>query len=538
MSGWQKKMKKFGYILLTFYWTGWGMAIASLPARGQSGNQSDITGPNPVEIITNPDPEEPITETRTPPTNTPNNPTTNTQNSSEENSNNDSSTSGVTAVEVDRLAYETQLQQSSTGEAIQLLEEYQALDFCNYLKLEQCGKVPTLEQLVGILNQAWQETGEKSVFIYITSSQKSIDILAIFPTDPNLQKQSFDDREIIDKAIVRSRVPNISNSLIRETVKKLRRDITNIRRTSPSYLSSAQKLYQWIVAPLTEELKEQNIDTLVFSLDTGLRLIPMSALHDGENFLIENYNVAIVPSFGLVDLGYSDIRTMPLLAMGATQFTNQAPLPAVELELEAIAQNSWESKIFVDSEFTVTNFMTENLANPFGIIHLATHGEFKSGDVENSYIQFADRPIDLFELRQIAQSLGWTDGDRPLIELFVLSACQTAVGNESAELGFAGLAIQLGVKSVVASLWRVSDIGTLALMGEYYQQLARSPIKARALRLAQLKLLTGETYIADGRLHFSNGRNIVLPPELRYQANINLTHPFFWSSFMTVGNWN
>lgn len=519
------------------------MAIATLPARGQSGNQSDITGPNPIEIITNPDPDEsesPTTETTTnPPTNTPNNPTTSTQNSSERNEDSSSSSvSASTAGEVDRLAYETQLQQASTGEAVQLLEEYQALDFCNHLKLERCGKVPTLEQIVDLLNQSWQETGEKSSFIYITSSQESIEILAIFPTDPNLQKQSFDDGEIINQAIVRTRVPNISKSLIRKTVKKLRRDITNVRRTSPIYLNPAQKLYQWIVAPLTEELRERNIDTLVFSLDTGLRLIPMSALHDGENFLLEKYNVAIVPSFGLVDLGYSDIRTMPLLAMGATQFTNQTPLPAVELELEAISQKSWESKIFVDSEFTVTNFMTENLANPFGIIHLATHGEFKSGDLENSYIQFADRPINLFELRQIAQSLGWTDGDRPLIELFVLSACQTAVGDESAELGFAGLAIQLGVKSVVASLWRVSDIGTLALMGEYYQQLEGSPLKARALRLAQLKLLTGETYIADGTLHFSNGRSIVLPPELRAQTNINLTHPFFWSSFMTIGNWN
>lgn len=483
------------------------MAIA-LPARGQSGNQSDITGPNPVEIITNPVSNDPTAP------------------------------SGSTAVAVDRFVYEMQLQRASTVEAVQLLEEYQALDFCNYLRLERCGKVPTIEQIVALLNQTWQETGEKSSFIYVTSSQQSIEILAIFPTDANLQKQSFDDRETIEKAIVRTRVPNISSSLIQETVQKLRRNITNIRRASPIYLDSAQQLYQWIVAPLAEELRQRDIDTLVFSLDTGLRLVPMSALHDGENFLIENYNVGIVPSFGLVDLGYSDIRTMTLLAMGATTFTNQTPLPAVELELETISQNSWQSKIFVDSEFTVTNFMTENLANPFGMIHLATHGEFKSGDLENSYIQFADRPINLFELRQIAQSLGWIDGDRPLIELFVLSACQTAVGDESAELGFAGLAIQLGVKSVVASLWRVSDLGTLALMGEYYEQLARSPIKARALRLAQLNLLTGKTYLADGTLHFSNGRTITLPPELRVQSNVNLSHPFFWSSFMTIGNWN
>ncbi|WP_204105084.1 MULTISPECIES: CHAT domain-containing protein [Spirulina sp. CCY15215] len=498
-------MNKFGNIVLAFYYAGLGMAIAPYPSLAQSGNQSDITGPNPVEIVPNLD-----------------------TNNRELESN---------FLKADRLAYEAQLQQASNSEAVQLLEEYQALDFCNHLKLERCGKVPTAEQIVQVLNQNWQQTGQKSAVIYVSSQQEQIEILSIFPSISNSTKQSLSPEKIAS-SIHRVQVPEASKPLVQETVKNLRRNITNIRRVSPVYLESAQQLYQWVIAPLEEELRNREIDTLVFSMDSGLRLIPISVLHDGEQFLMEKYNISVIPSFGLTDTGYFDVRKRKLLAMGATQFRDQNPLPAVELELEAIAQTSWQSEIFFNAEFTVENFIKENRLGQFGIIHLATHGEFKPGEIENSYIQFTDRRLNLFELRQLAKSLGWTDGDRPLIELFVLSACQTAVGDESAELGFAGLAIQVGVKSALASVWRVSDLGTLALMGEYYQQLAQTPIKVQALRQAQLKLLKGETRISEGKLQFSNGSRIPLPPALQGQTDANLSHPFFWSSFIAIGNWN
>lgn len=499
-------MNKFGNIVLAFYYAGLGIAIAPFYSLAQSGNQSDITGPNPVEIVPNPD--------------------------------TNSTTSGILKpVETDRLAYEIQLQQASNSEAVQLLEEYQALEFCNHLKLERCGKVPTPEQIVQVLNQTWQQTGQKTAVIYVSSQQEQIETLTIFPSASNATKQSLSNDKIAS-SISRLQVPEASKLLVREAVKKLRQDVTNIRRVSPAYLDPAQQLYQWIIAPLETELKTREIDTLVFSLDSGLRLIPISALHDGEQFLIEKYSISIIPSFGLTDTGYFDVRKRQLLAMGATEFRDQNALPAVELELQAIAETPWQSEIFFDSEFTVENFMRENRTNQFGIIHLATHGEFKSGDIENSYIQFADRRINLLELRQLAKSLGWTDGDRPLIELLVLSACQTAVGDEKAELGFAGLAIQVGVKSALASVWRVNDLGTLALMGEYYQQLTQTPIKVQALRQAQLNLLRGETRISEGTLQFANGSRIPLPPALQSQTDLNLSHPFFWSSFIAIGNWN
>jgi tetratricopeptide (TPR) repeat protein len=65
------------------------------------------------------------------------------------------------------------------------------------------------------------------------------------------------------------------------------------RRTTRQYLRPAQQLYQWLVAPLEEELSAAKIDTIVFVPDGSLRTIPMSALHDGKRFLVEKYAVAI-----------------------------------------------------------------------------------------------------------------------------------------------------------------------------------------------------------------------------------------------------
>jgi CHAT domain-containing protein len=116
----------------------------------------------------------------------------------------------------------------------------------------------------------------------------------------------------------------------------------------------------------------------------------------------------------------------------------------------------------------------------------------------------------------------------------VLSACETALGNEKAELGFAGFAVQAGVKSVLGSLWSVSDGGTLALITEFYQKLRTVPIKAEALKQAQLAMLQKQVYIANNQLHWSNG-TVPLPPEMQGE-NPDLSHPYYWSGFTMIGS--
>jgi CHAT domain-containing protein len=102
-------------------------------------------------------------------------------------------------------------------------------------------------------------------------------------------------------------------------------------------------------------------------------------------------------------------------------------------------------------------------------------------------------------------------------------------------LGFAGLAVQAGVKTALASLWFVSDEGTMALMTNFYEQLKQSPIKAEALRRAQVAMLKGEIRLEDGKLVTPN-RVLPLPPELERLGNQKLSHPKFWAAFTMVGN--
>lgn len=121
------------------------------------------------------------------------------------------------------------------------------------------------------------------------------------------------------------------------------------------------------------------------------------------------------------------------------------------------------------------------------------------------------------------------------VELLVLSACETAIGDREAELGFAGLALQAGVKSALASLWFVNDEGTLTLMSEFYRDLRTAPIKAEALRQAQIAMIKGQVRLEKGQLHTPRD-NIKLPPELARAGNKSLSHPYYWSAFTVVGS--
>jgi CHAT domain-containing protein len=286
-------------------------------------------------------------------------------------------------------------------------------------------------------------------------------------------------------------------------------------------------MYDWLLAPLEADLQKLGINHLVYITDTGLRTTPLAVLHDGKGFAIERYSISLMPSLSLTDPRYSNLGDAQVLAMGASEFSDNRPLPAVPVELAAITQ-TWQGKSFLNSGFTLDNLKQQRALSSYNIIHLATHAEFLPGKPTNSYIQLSDRKLPPIQLA----SLGWT---KPPVDLLVLSACRTAVGDEQVELGFAGLAVQAGVKSVLASLWAVNDEGTLWLMSEFYQQLKAAPVKAEALRQAQLAMLKGEVRIEGSELVTSEGR-LPLPPELARVGDQSLTHPFYWGAFTLVGN--
>ncbi len=397
-------------------------------------------------------------------------------------------------------------------------------------------EIATLDvnQAQDILSRITKETNVKPAFIYVFFTPAN-DANARDRTVNSARTQLFrnpsntDTLEVVlvppTGDLVRVRYNALTRPEVLESAGELTRGVA--RRSV--YGRGSRRMYDLIIAPLEEDLKRLKIDNLVFLMDAGLRSMPIAAMQSKDNrFIIEDYSVALMPSLTLTDTIYSSIKDSQVMAMGADRFVvdNLKPLPGVPVELKAINQIRG-GNIFLNENFTLSN-LRQNRRPEQRIVHLATHGSFY-GDKVNSYIQLWG--TERLTLEQIRASGFGT----PPVDLLVLSACETALGNTDAELGFAGLAVTSGVRSALASLWQVSDEGTMGLMAEFYQQLQTTTTKSEALRQAQLAMLRGEVRLEGGSLVTPKG-NFALNEELKKLGDRQLTHPFFWSAFTMIGN--
>lgn len=296
--------------------------------------------------------------------------------------------------------------------------------------------------------------------------------------------------------------------VVQETVERvseeLLRELRDRAYPSPEGLALSQQVYDWLIRPIADQLVENQ--TLVFVLDGALRNVPMAALHDGSQYLIEHYSIALAPGLQLPDPRPLRQRQFRALMAGLTEARDRFPaLPNVEKELQEI-QKTLPSRVLINTSFTQQNFQNSLSAAPASIVHVATHGEFSS-NAADTFILAWDSRVNVKDLSSLLQ-IRELDSPEP-IELLVLSACRTAEGDRRATLGLAGVAVRAGARSTIASLWSVDDEAGADLMIEFYQQLTRSPIsKAEALRQAQLSLL-----------------------------RTNYDAPRFWASYVLLGNW-
>lgn len=267
-----------------------------------------------------------------------------------------------------------------------------------------------------------------------------------------------------------------------------------------------QQLYSWLVQPLESQLQNNQIKTLVFALDGVMRNLPMVSLYDGENYLLEKYAIAVIPvRVDFLDPQPWQTKQLDVLVGGLSESRQGfSSLPSVESEVNQISNLSQGEVLFNDN-FTQENIQQLIKQNPFPVVHLATHGQFSS-QRENTFLVAWNETINIRELEKIIKNRNTNN----VIELLVLSACQTASGDNRAALGLAGLAMRSGARSVVATLWSVNDESTSEFMVNFYQQLQLSGVsKSEALRQAQLKLLRSPQY----------------------------NHPYYWSPFIIIGNW-
>ncbi|BAS54754.1 hypothetical protein LBWT_6510 [Leptolyngbya boryana IAM M-101] len=265
----------------------------------------------------------------------------------------------------------------------------------------------------------------------------------------------------------------------------------------------SQQVYDWLIRPIESELKQTK--TLVFVLDGKLRNIPMSALYDGKQYLIEKYAVTLSPGLQLMAARSLQQTNIGAIVAGISESRSGfSALPAVETEVKKIAQTVPSSKL-LNAQFTGNALSTQLKDSKANVVHLATHGQFSSR-LEDTFLLTWDGVVNIKELSELLQS---RDASKA-IDLLVLSACDTASGDDRAVLGLAGLAVKSGARSTLATLWPVKDKAAATLMTQFYQELGQSrSTKAEALRQAQLHLI----------------------------RKTDFKDPFFWSGFVMVGNW-
>ncbi len=303
---------------------------------------------------------------------------------------------------------------------------------------------------------------------------------------------------------LRSSTIPVKQAQVEATLKQLRSNL-ELNYTSPEGKEAGETIYNWLIQPIAATLKEEQIKTLTFVLDGELQNVPMAALYNRaqKRYLVEDYNIALTPGLQLFKPKPLSIRQVLLAGLSEARHTLSA-LPYVAEEVKQLSQLV-PSEVLLNQAFTRESLENNVKTSAFSVVHLATHGEFSS-DSEKTYISAWD---ELVSVSQLSSALRGRERPDP-IELLVLSACKTAEGDDRAALGLAGVAVQAGARSTLASLWNLDDESGSEFVQAFYQALVDQKMgRAEALRAAQLKLLKDPKY----------------------------RHPANWAPYVLLGNW-
>jgi CHAT domain-containing protein len=303
----------------------------------------------------------------------------------------------------------------------------------------------------------------------------------------------------------------IAATTVEETVAKLQQKIQDPSFNSQqerAFKQQSKQIYDLLLAPLAADLDRAKTKTLVFVLDGAFRNLPMSVLYDGNKYLVENYNLALTPGLQLVPPQDSTNRIRSQALLGGISESSQgfSALPNARAEIESIGRIIPHQTLF-NEQFNNKLVANNLVASNAPIVHFATHGQFSS-NAEDTYILTWNNRLNLDQFSNLLKDRGTRSSNG--IELLVLSACQTATGDNRATLGLAGVAIRARAKSTIASLWSVDDKATQDLMVDFYRNLVSKNLsKSASLRQAQQVLLRNPQYHA----------------------------PYYWAPFILIGNW-
>jgi CHAT domain-containing protein len=347
---------------------------------------------------------------------------------------------------------------------------------------------------------------------------------------------------------LRRTVPNVDRRKLNQAIAALGSALTT-PTTDPK--PSAQALYRMVIAPIEDDLKQANINTLVYSPDLRLRSIPLGALHDGEKWLVERFQITYITASSTSDL--TTVRDeQPKILAGTisedrqkiytvTFPSHQYPfqgLPAGKPEIKGIQSVIPTTTVLFEQDFT--NDQIRDRVSQYNILHFATHGFFELDQPDQSFILLGapdSKGKNYATLRDV-HSIWKLSG----IDLVTLSACETGVVAEKSDdkLGIMGLGWQFesaGARAVIASLWNVNDASTSLLMQQFYKNLATGKMtKSEALRQAQLSLLNKQITAKNALTKREAGVEVIATGTRSLPPPPDFSHPYYWAPFILIGN--
>ncbi len=334
-------------------------------------------------------------------------------------------------------------------------------------------------------------------------------------------------------------------------------------RYGQNYEQAARQFYDWLIRPVEPLLTANAIDTVIYVPDDSLRLLPLAAFHDGRHYLIERYAVVTAPSLALISPATTKVMNKTLLAGLSEPSTDVAAqlsskllkklqgesvnrrgvsgddnpiglrsaavklrqydslslpksntdnlqeiaqslaLPGVKAEIDSLSAKL-PNQVLFNNDYTLQNFDHAAKQADYSIIHIASHGFF-GGSSEDSFILTYDKVLGIDHLEALIKDRGPAQA----LDLLVLSACQTAEGDDRAPLGLSGVALKAKANNALGALWPINDEATVKIMLQFYDGFVNQGLsKAKALQRAQMDLIQNEA----------------------------MSNPFFWAPFILVGN--
>jgi CHAT domain-containing protein len=307
-------------------------------------------------------------------------------------------------------------------------------------------------------------------------------------------------------------VTETNRQKLEDEIYHLRHELNHGEHLYHKFKKHAQNLYDWLIHPLKESNHLQDIETLVLVPDGQLRTMPIAALHDGKDYLIEHYALAVVPGLTLRVTSEQEPTNQSILLLTGLDLEEPVNIRGYTLdvlntadEVEGIKKHISKSVELLNQDFTETNLKEKLIETGYSMVHISSHAVFEA-DINNSFILMSQvcplelEPFqDLLTLNRIH--------DTPL-NLITLSACETALGDDRAALGLGGVALRAGAQSAVATLWKVKPDFTTRFMPIFYENISKGLSKAKALQETQKAMIKSDYY----------------------------QHPYFWYSFTLIGN--